>query len=599
MQKLLQHESWMVPTAADAPGVSQVLRVLQVEDEAVEALLVQDMLEQTANPRFVIKHVTRVRDGLEALREGRFDVILLDLSLPDATDLCGVQQMALAAVGIPIVVFTGLDNDSAAIRAMQCGAQDYLIKGRTDASLLVRAIRYSIQRKRADEQTAWLARFDPLTGLANRATFRDSLTHAIARACRDGSRVALLFIDLDRFKSINDTLGHEMGDLLLKEIARRLKATVRESDIVARIGGDEFTVILEGLEEASSAGGVAAKILESLSQPIELGSADAYVTPSIGIAVYPDCGTDADSLLRNADWAMYHVKSGGRNNFHFSGARLGEAVGRRRSMGEQLSRALDRDELKVHYQPKVELRTGRIIGAEALLRWQSANFGAVGPGDFIPLAEECGQIHRIGEFALRQACLQSAQWRRTGLLPVPVAVNVSAKQLRDCDFVNLVARILGDCALGPDDLEIELTESVLVSDVKACREILARLKSMGVRIGVDDFGTGYSSLAYLKRLPLDVLKIDCSFVRELGNSADDAAIVQAIIALGRSLHLSVVAEGVETIDQRDFLDSCGCTCAQGFLYYHPVDAEAFAALLRTDRALPPTSGHRSEQLPLA
>jgi len=596
MQGFFQYARWDASATAEDGSTRETVRVLHIEDEPTEALLLREMLDEDASLRFVVKAVARLRDGLAALQRESFDVVLLDLSLPDATDLGGVQQMALAATGIPVIVFTGLANDSSAIQSMQCGAQDYLVKSQTDAELLVRAIRYAIERKRADEQMAWLARHDPLTGLANRNTFREVLAHAISRAHRDGSRVALLFVDLDHFKSVNDTLGHEVGDRLLQAVAGRLKGAVRDSDTVARLGGDEFTVILEALDDPSAATRVAEKIRECLSRPIKLGEADACVTPSIGVAVYPDSATDIDTLLRVADSAMYQVKNTGRNSVHHSGDQGREGRHRSHAMGLQLAHALERDEFKVQYQPKVELSTGRIIGAEALLRWYSGDLGLVGPGDFIPLAEQSGQIHRIGEFILRQACLQSAQWRRHGLPPIPVAVNVSAKQLCGCDFPTLVGRVLDDSALHPDGLEIEITESVLISDVLACRDMLERLKNMGVRVGVDDFGTGYSSLANLKRLPLDVLKIDKSFIRDLVDSADDAAIVEAIIALGRSLRLDVVAEGVETVGQRDFLHARGCRCAQGFLYCAALDAHGFAELLRTGRVNSGAAGSRGPHL---
>ncbi len=431
-----------------------------------------------------------------------------------------------------------------------------------------------LQRRRQAEQ------FDPLTGLANRSLLADRLRGAMARARRDGGVVALLLLDVDHFKTVNDRFGPEVGDSLLVMAARRFGATVRESDTVARLGGDEFAVVLEGAQRAEDAGRVAAKMLAALEAPFELEGRRLYVSASIGIVVYPLDGDQVDELLRDADIAMYTAKEAGRNRYQFFTRELREQTSERLSLLEGLRSALERpDELKLVYQPKIDVATGEVIGVEALLRWDHPELGIVLPGRFIPLAEETDLIVPLGRWVIDEACAQAQRWRRSGQDKLKVSVNVSSRQFRQGDLVETIAQALNDAGLDPSWLEVELTEGTLLEDTTMVQQTLERLKAMGVQVSIDDFGTGYSSLNYLKRFPIDTLKIDRSFISDITSDHDDAAISQAIVSLARSLRLQVVAEGVETTEQLEAVRSLGCDIAQGFLISRPLDADAVDAFV--------------------
>ena len=436
-------------------------------------------------------------------------------------------------------------------------------------------------RKQAEERIQYLATHDSLTGLPNRVMFAELLAHVLAGSRRNGRRFAVLFIDLDRFKFINDSLGHEAGDALLREVARRLKESLRASDIVARLGGDEFVMLLQDLHGADEAGTIARKLLSAVIKPIELNGQECRVTASIGISLFPDDAPDETSLMTHADLAMYHAKEEGKNNFQFYDGRLETMSLERLTLETQLRRAIERNELSVHYQAKLDLTHNTIAGVEALLRWNSAELGAVSPAKFIPLAEETGLILAIGKWVLRSACAQSMAWQRSGLPPVRVSVNLSPRQLADPDLVAAVRAVLAETGLAPDLLELEVTESSVMHNVERALEVLTALKRMGVRLAIDDFGTGYSSLAQLKRFPIDTLKVDRSFIRELPSDSEDKAIAEAIIAMGKTLSLTVVAEGVETREQQEFLRERACDQVQGFYFSRPVPPSDFAELLRT------------------
>jgi diguanylate cyclase (GGDEF)-like protein/PAS domain S-box-containing protein len=429
------------------------------------------------------------------------------------------------------------------------------------------------------ERIQHMAHHDALTGLPNRVLLHDRIGQAIAQAQRAQKIAALLFIDLDRFKNINDSLGHQVGDRLLRTVAERLTVATRGADTVARIGGDEFVVVLGDLNQAEEAGYVAKKLLAELSQPFASDGHELHVTPSIGICTYPHDGRDVETLMRNADAAMYFAKESGRNNYQFFTQQLNIAAHERLLLENDLRYALERDELTLYYQPQIDLRSGAIVGFEALIRWPHLTRGMVPPAQFIPVAEEAGLIVPIGEWVMRRACAQARAWQDVGHAPLQVSVNCSARQFRREGVVHTVARILRDTGLAADALELEITESVII-DHDA--EVIARFESlsdMGVQLSIDDFGTGYSSLSYLKRFPIDKLKIDRSFVRDLSADPDDAAIVTAIVAMAHSLGLQVVAEGVETAEQLAFLKSLGCDRAQGYYFGKPVPAEDFTRLL--------------------
>ena len=441
------------------------------------------------------------------------------------------------------------------------------------------------ERKAYEVRLRHLAEYDPLTKLPNRALLRDRLMHAIGLAARKGGKIAVLFLDLDRFKNINDSLGHAVGDQMLIEAARRLRSAVRGSDTVSRLGGDEFVLLLTELETPDHAAHVAEKLLQVVAEPFSLEGHELNVTPSIGIALFPEDGADPDALLKNADTAMYHAKENGRNNFQFFAPAMNVRVSEHLALENSLRQALIRNELTLHYQPQLELASGRLIGYEALMRWHSPTLGAVPPGKFIPIAEESGLIQPLGQWALNEACRQNAQWRADGLPVQPVAVNLSAVQFRHGNVVALIGQALRNSGLPPALLEIEVTESVLMEDIEQVAQKLQQIKQLGVTLAMDDFGTGYSSLSYLKRFRFDKLKIDHSFINGLPDAADDAALTVAIIGMAANLGLTTIAEGVETEAQRDFLRCHGCRQVQGYLYARPLDAAALAErLARSDAA---------------
>ena len=436
------------------------------------------------------------------------------------------------------------------------------------------------ERKASEERIRYLAQHDALTGLPNRFTLAVYLEHALARAERSGDKIALMFIDLDNFKHINDTLGHHAGDRVLCEVAHRITSTVRKSDIVARIGGDEFVVVLETTNLPSDAAIVGQKIIERLAAAIQFDSVSLHTTPSIGIGIYPEDGGDAETLMKNADMAMYHAKSAGKNNVQFFAEHMNQAAAVRLKLETRLRNALGNNEFILHYQPQIELETGHVSGLEALIRWRNDELGMVSPASFIPLAEEIGLIMPIGEWVLRTACHQARRWLDEGIPFGQIAVNISPQQFRQRHFPQRVEAILAETGLPPDRLELEITESTVMETAEAAIAMLLRLKDLGVTLSIDDFGTGYSSLAYLKRFPIDRLKIDRSFVLDIETDASDATIATAVIALAHSLGLDVVAEGVETAGQNEFLRLGGCDNVQGYFHCRPVVADEAAAYCR-------------------
>jgi len=388
--------------------------------------------------------------------------------------------------------------------------------------------------------------------------------------------MAVLFLDLDRFKQINDTLGHSVGDRLLRAVANRLANCLSHGDTVARLGGDEFAILLEDLHQASDVVPILEKLVEAMRHPFGLDGREFFLTFSIGISVCPQDGEEADNLLRNADTAMYRAKEEGRNNYRFYTADMNASAFARLELENRLRRALEREEFVLHYQPKLDLRSGKIVGVEALLRWQHPELGLVPPGDFIPTLEETGMIVPVGRWVLHEACRQARAWRQAGLPWLAVAVNISTHQFRRDDIYAVVMEVLATYAMPASELELEITESALMDDIGRASESLQRLKEQGVKVSIDDFGTGYSSLAYLKRLAIDSLKIDRTFVRDICHDEDDAAIVSAVVAMAQRLQLTVVAEGVETTDQLEFLRQQGCDQMQGYLLSRPMAGHLLA-----------------------
>ena len=435
------------------------------------------------------------------------------------------------------------------------------------------------ERKLHEAEIQFQATHDALTGLPNRTLLYDRMQQAVLHSERYGNLTAIAFLDLDQFKFINDSLGHQVGDELLKITAQRLTSCLRESDTVARQGGDEFVLLLTDQPNEEAITQTMQRVLHEVSQPWKANDLDFQITCSIGLTLCPDDGRDAETLLKNADSAMYKAKELGRNNFQYFSAEMNTSVTDRLELLNRLRQAITNEDFVLHYQPKVSLASHRIVGAEALVRWNSAHSGMVSPASFIPLAEETGLIIPLGIWVLRTACRQNRAWQDAGYPPIPISVNLSPRQLARGDIVEVVKRILDETGLQAQYLELEITESVMTTDVEKSFALLTQLRALGVKISLDDFGTGYSSLSYLKRFPVDTLKIDQSFVRDIATDQDSGAIVKAIISLGRNLNLTVLAEGIETQDQFRFLLANGCDEGQGYLMSKPIPNKNFVDLL--------------------
>lgn len=440
------------------------------------------------------------------------------------------------------------------------------------------------ERKRAQIALYSLAHHDSLTGLPNRVLLDDRITQAKALAHRQGSGFALLFLDLDRFKIINDTLGHAVGDDLLRLVASRLQATLRETDTVARIGGDEFIILLANTAQSDDISLLADKIMKSLARPFQLGDHELFVTASLGGCVFPEDGPDTESMMKKADIAMYHAKALGRNNFQFYNDQMDQNASRRFIIANSLRKGLEKHQFRLYYQPKIDTTNGRIVAMEALVRWEHPELGLLSPLEFIQLAEETGLIVQLGEWVLREACRQNVLWHNEGITHLRVAVNLSGYQLQHKNLLPSIGNILAETGMSPDNLEFEITESVIMQHPEYAENILSAITDLGIHISIDDFGTGYSSLAHLKRFSVNTLKIDKSFVRDVSMNSTDAAIATAIIAMGNSLNLNVIAEGVETQEQYDFLKENNCSQVQGFLFSRPLPSDEFLAVLKRNIA---------------
>jgi diguanylate cyclase (GGDEF)-like protein len=578
------------PNQTDAEESSSptdgTVRVLLVGGCERDAERVRAMLANSECMSFQVAHVRRLAQALDQLDANETDVMLLDVCEGEAHGLATLAQARLRAPLIPITVLSELDDESFALKALQTGARGYLVKSEVTTRLLVTTLgaalgshRTIIQLNMARERARHLATHDQLTNLANRSLFSDRLGQAVASARRNGQKLAVLFLDLDGFKMINDTLGHAMGDGLLRGIAGQLSTCLRESDTAARLGGDEFAVLLTHLTSELDAAKVAEKIVNSIGRPITLGRRSFVTTASIGIATFPRNGTEPEELIKKADTAMYHAKQRGRNRFEFYTQDMNMAVMRRVALESRLRTAAEDGGLILHYQPQFDLRRQRLIGSEALLRWKHPELGMLPPIQFLPLAEETGLIVPIGEWVLRTACRQNAAWQKMGHRGFRISVNVSTQQFKEPGFAAIVRNALEESGLQPEYLELEITESSLVEDVDTTVGTLRELKQLGVHLSIDDFGTGYSALSYLKFLPIDILKIDQSFVRSLTSYPADATITAAIVQMAQGLSLTTVAEGVETQEQLLLLGSFGCNRMQGYLFGRPVPPEIFVKML--------------------
>ena len=556
------------------------MKLLLVEDNLSDADFLAASLRRHQVTDVEFSHATSLSAAIDEVHQGSFDIVLLDLDLPDASGIECVDAIQRANPDLPIVALSGTDDEDFAVSILNKGVQDYLVKWEGQGRTILRSIRYAIERKRSELRLNYLAQYDPLTEIPNRQYFQDQLERATARARRDASQVALFFLDLDQFKVINDTLGHEAGDQLLREMASRLGKAIRAGDILARLGGDEFAVLLEGINGARDAEAVARSILNIIAEPFKIEARQIVVTTSIGITIYPNDNSNTTALLKNADIAMYQAKETGRNKFKFFTERMHDELVQYHQLEVDIKEALDNESFYLVYQPKVNLKSRSIQGMEALLRWDSATRGAIAPADFIPVAEESGHIVPLGYWVLDEVCRNIKIWQHENLPIVPVSVNISARQFQQADFSERVRTTLYAHEIEPHSIELEVTEGLLMEDTAAAQQCLRSLKDVGVRISIDDFGTGHSCLNYLRHFPIDVLKIDKSFVSDIETDDDSSIIIEAIIALARSLRLDTVAEGVENQEQLEFLIDHGCHVAQGFLFGQPISVREVQPLLR-------------------
>jgi diguanylate cyclase (GGDEF)-like protein len=593
------------------------IKVLLIEDTPGDARLIEHMLTQAQG--FELSWVDNLTGGIAHLKTKPIDVLLLDLGLPESTGLATLKRLLVYAPTVPpLIVLSSLSDENIALQAVQSGAQDYLVKGKVDTASLVRSIRYAIERsqakdalrqaydeleqrvvertaqlantietlhaeiaerKQAQGQVRYMAHYDVLTGLPNLELLQDRITQAIAYAHRNRTQVAILFIGLDYFKHINDSLGRKIGDRVLQMVADRLQDCLREGDSVARPGGDEYVLCIPLLTGVGDAVPVAQKALDAMGRAFIVEGTELHVNASIGISLCPDDGEDVGTLIRAADTAMHHAKERGRGNYQFFTQVLNNAAQRRLTLENRLRHALANNEFVLHYQPQVNMANGTIFSSEALLRWCQPGKAPISCGGLISIAEETGLILPIGEWVMREACRQLKQWQDDGHPELRIAVNLSPRQFYQPHFLDMIAGILHETGLAAASLDLEITEGILLQRNEDIDDKLNRLSGMGIQLSVDDFGTGYSSLAYLQRFPVHVLKIDQSFVRQIGHDRNATALVTAIIAMADSLHMKVLAEGVETSQQSAFLMSRGCLCAQGFFYSEAVPADAFIRLL--------------------
>lgn len=583
----------MDPTPTKRPTL------LIVDDSTTNIRMLSGLLGKDCQ----ILYATNGPDALSSVHSERPDLILLDIMMPgmDGFAVCEILQKNKQTRDIPIILVTGIDDKQAETRGFACGAVDFIAKPINPPVVLARvkthlnlkkqkdilavanaALLKEIQeRQRLENRLREQAEYDALTGLPNRQLFQDRLQQAVLMVERNRGLFALLFVDLDRFKWVNDTLGHDAGDQLLVEVAQRMKGVVRKSDTVARLGGDEFTAILLDIFHDSMAELVARKILESLTLPFYLKGQEVTISGSIGIALFPTDGTTTEELAKNADSAMYQAKESGRNAFQFYSLEMNQLAHQRMRLEGELRHAIEQGELFLDFQPKIKISTGQICGMEALLRWDHPRDGVLFPHQLIPLAEKTGLIHQIGEWVLLTACREAAKWSHQGYSDLKLAVNLSVLQFRDGEkLVKIVEETLLQSGFPAHLLELEVTESVMMTNMDHVCTTLLKLQTMGVTIALDDFGVGYSSLALLKRLPIQTLKIDRSFVQDLAVRPGSSAFVAAIISMAEQLHLHVVVEGVETIEQLQIMKEQGDHDVQGYFFSPPLGKSAFLALLQ-------------------
>ncbi|MBI3903397.1 MAG: EAL domain-containing protein [Nitrosomonadales bacterium] len=563
-----------VPSVGDLGSIHaepEAINILLVEDNPADRRLVAERLGNHRKNHYQLIYAERLSEALQALAQNRISVILLDLQLPDCRDLESLSKIHTVATGIPIVVISEIEDESLALKALQLGAQDFLVKWHTNEHLLVRAVQYALERKQVEEHLYHLAHHDSLTGLPNRKHFYDQLKKAIAMARRDNRLLAIMFLDLGDFKKVNDRLGHHCGDLLLQTVSRRLFACVRETDCLARMGGDEF-IIAFTISRPEDATAAANKVLDVFAEPFMVDGRELHTRASIGISIYPADGEDMESLIRNSDTAMYRAKAEGsdisRYRFYSPGfnAKTAELV----QIEERLHRALANQEFAVYYQPQVDIHHGNLVGMEALIRWEHPERGLLIPAHFMQTFEETGFMVHAGAWMLREACKQNKAWQNAGHPPVIVAVNISGQELRHKDFTNSVREILEETGLEPRWLELEIREQSISGDENLVLARLSEIAALGVRIALDNLGHSHIPLSFLTHFPIHAIKIDRSIVSDVATDANHAAVAKAVIAVARVLNIKGLAEGVETPEQLDFFKAERCNDAQGYMFGKPL-----------------------------
>lgn len=548
----------------------KIIRAIVIEDDAQDFLLIKTALRNSDRADYHVRQMTTITEASQALVDDQFDILLLDYFLGEHSGLDVLRQAREMRCTKPIVVMTGTNSAELDDMLMKEGAADFIPKDDLSTAFLDRTIRHAIERKSAEQEISELVRRDHLTGLGNRVLFEEHMELAIARASRSNGQLAVLFMDLDRFKDVNDSLGHHVGDLLLTLVGDRLKRSVRKSDFVARIGGDEFTVLLDGINTPEDVAHIVENICKEVCRPAPVSNTTLDVSVSIGVALYPDNGRLPIELMQKADMALYESKALGPGRYHFFTENLQARLIRGLELEKALRDALTDNEFELYFQPQIDIKSGQISGLEALIRWHRPDGELVPPDEFIPVAVRCGLIVPIGQWVIETACALLGKWQRAGIM-VPLSVNVSPRQLKFNGFFDHLIDCVRHHQLRAGSLEIELTEEVFIDSGAAYGDMMQRLKDVGIRIAIDDFGTGYSSMRYLRELPLDRIKIDRSFVSEKGGQTlSEPAITQSILSLARGLNLEVVAEGVETAEQVDLLCQQGCRYFQGYHFDRPM-----------------------------